>query len=53
MVNNADGTFTYTNAAGDITTFDAKIATAADNGDGTFTIVDDFGNLLHLVGQPK
>ena len=39
IVDNGNGTFTYTDEDGTATTFDAKIATVLDNADGTYTIV--------------
>ncbi|MGJ8660022.1 MAG: hypothetical protein ACSHWV_09225, partial [Cellulophaga fucicola] len=44
LIDNADGTFTYTNEDGVVTLFDAKRSTVLDNGDGTFTLTDDSGN---------
>ncbi|WP_435315138.1 hypothetical protein, partial [Cellulophaga fucicola] len=37
LIDNADGTFTYTNEENVVTLFDAKRSTVVDNGDGTFT----------------
>ncbi|MDO6493129.1 hypothetical protein, partial [Cellulophaga sp. 2_MG-2023] len=48
LVDNADGTFTYTNEDGIATTFDAKRSTVLDNGDGTFTLTDDSGNAVTI-----
>ena len=48
LVDNGDGTFTYTNESGAATTFDSKIATVVDNLDGSYTITDDFGTAVTI-----
>ncbi len=45
LVNNGNGTFTYTSENGTITNFDAK-GTLVDNGDGTFTFTDAAGTVV-------
>jgi hypothetical protein len=48
LVNNSDGTFTFTDKNGTATTFDSKISTVIDNTDGTYTITDDSGNTVTI-----
>ncbi|MGB5237189.1 MAG: hypothetical protein WBN59_06105, partial [Flavobacteriaceae bacterium] len=48
LVDNGDGTFTYTSENGTATTFDAKIASVVDNLDGTYTITDDSGTSVTI-----
>ncbi|PCJ90740.1 MAG: hypothetical protein COA50_16945, partial [Flavobacteriaceae bacterium] len=48
LVDNGNGTFTYTNEVGGITTFDSKITTVVDNLDGTFDITDDSGTTVTI-----
>ncbi|MFX0557253.1 beta strand repeat-containing protein, partial [Maribacter sp. CXY002] len=48
LVDNANGTFIYTNEVGVATTFDAKISSVVDNTDGTYTITDDFGTAVTI-----
>ena len=48
LVDNGNGTFTYTSENGTVTTFDAKIASVVDNLDGTYTITDDFGTSVTI-----
>ncbi|WP_282113704.1 hypothetical protein [Maribacter stanieri] len=44
MVDNLDGTYTFTNAAGvDTTISDTSISTMLDNGNGTYTYTDEAG----------
>ncbi|MEH6621101.1 hypothetical protein, partial [Maribacter arcticus] len=46
LVDNLDGTYTFTNAAGVPTTItDTSISTMLDNGDGTYTYTDEAGNV--------
>ena len=44
LVDNGDGTFTYTNENGVPVTFDANTLNLTDNGDGSYTFVDASGN---------
>ncbi|QAA81263.1 hypothetical protein EI546_05765 [Aequorivita sp. H23M31] len=44
LVDNGDGTFTYTNEAGAVVTFDATRANITDNGNGTYTVIGADGN---------
>ncbi|MEN2284152.1 hypothetical protein AAGF08_18555, partial [Algoriphagus sp. SE2] len=44
LIDNGNGTFTFTNAAGISLSFDARQTLITDNGDGTISITDDFGN---------
>ncbi|MGB3144302.1 MAG: hypothetical protein WBB24_09355, partial [Maribacter sp.] len=45
LVDNGDGTYDFTNAAGVTTTIsDTSVSTLADNGDGTYTYTDEAGN---------
>jgi hypothetical protein len=48
LVNNSDGTFTFTDKSGTATTFDTKISTVVDNTDGTYTITDDSGTSITI-----
>ena len=48
LVNNSDGTFTFTDKSGTATTFDTKISTVVDNTDGTYTITDDSGTSVTI-----
>src|SRR5690606_6377795 len=48
LVNNNDGTFTYTNEAGTIVTFDANTTTMVDNGDGTYTFTNANGDTITI-----
>ena len=44
MVDNTDGTYTFTDAAGTTTTIsDTSISTMVDNADGTYTYTDETG----------
>jgi len=43
LVNNGNGTFTFTNGVDAPVTFDTEKTIVIDNGDGTFTLTDDFG----------
>ncbi|MBT8439755.1 MAG: hypothetical protein KJO91_08510, partial [Gammaproteobacteria bacterium] len=44
LVDNLDGTYTFTDASGSITTIsDTSISTLVDNGDATFTYTDETG----------
>jgi hypothetical protein len=46
VIDNGDGTFTFTNGVDAPVTFDVKKTVVVDNGDGTFTLTDDFGNTV-------
>lgn len=48
LVDNGDGTFTFTDNNGVDITVDYKRATVLNNGDGTFTITDDFGTVINI-----
>ena len=44
LVDNADGTYTFTDAGGNVTTIsDTSISTLVDNADGTYTYTDETG----------
>ncbi|MDH3796949.1 MAG: hypothetical protein OER83_08760, partial [Flavobacteriaceae bacterium] len=44
LVDNLDGTYTFTDAGGNVTTItDTSISTLVDNGDGSFTYTDETG----------
>lgn len=49
VVDNGDGTFTFSNGADPDVTFDAKACTVVDNGGGSFTITDDFGTTINFT----
>ncbi|MEP0734883.1 beta strand repeat-containing protein [Nonlabens ulvanivorans] len=45
LIDNADGTYTFTDAAGNtVTIADTSISTLIDNTDGTYTYTDELGN---------
>ncbi|TDQ30830.1 hypothetical protein CLV82_1526 [Zeaxanthinibacter enoshimensis] len=45
LVDNGDGTYDFTDAAGNVTTItDTSISTLVDNGNGTYTYTDEAGN---------
>ncbi|MGS2761112.1 hypothetical protein ACVBDU_02455, partial [Sinomicrobium sp. M5D2P9] len=46
LVDNQDGTFTYTNEAGEVVAFDANTTAMADNGDGTYTFTNANGDTI-------
>ncbi|SKB75711.1 hypothetical protein SAMN05660226_03025, partial [Parapedobacter luteus] len=46
LVDNEDGSFTYTNEAGEAVTFDANTTTMIDNGDGTYTFTNANGDAI-------
>ncbi|MEY8019727.1 hypothetical protein AB8P51_02775 [Muriicola sp. SD30] len=49
LVDNADGTYTFTDAAGNITTIsDTSISTLVDNGNATFTYTDETGTTVTI-----
>ena len=53
LTDNGDGTFTYTDEAGNDVTFDANTTTVTDNGDGTYTIENANGDsvTVDVVGD--
>ncbi|WP_445195165.1 hypothetical protein [Tamlana sedimenti] len=53
ILDNNNGTFTFVNTLNEQIVFDAKIATIVDNGDGTYTITDDFGVSVTLGGASE
>src|SRR5690625_3319937 len=48
LVDNGDGTFTYTNEEGTLVTFDANTTSFTDNGDNTFTFTNDNGDTMTI-----
>jgi len=48
LVNNGNGTFTFTNGVDAPVTFDVKKTIVVDNGNDTYTITDDFGTSITI-----
>src|SRR5699024_2609881 len=48
LVDNGNGTFTYTNEEGDLVTFDANTTSFTDNGDGTYTFTNTNGDTITI-----
>ncbi|WP_430930938.1 hypothetical protein [Robiginitalea biformata] len=51
LVDNGDGSFTYTSEDGTITTFTETTSTLVDNGGGTYTYTDENGNTQQIFTE--